>query len=376
MPSSVRVFCVALVLLFLAHASPAQFTPFVPAVCGVAPFTDVTDLNDPFCAWIQQFKNDKITAGCANGKYCPDAPVTHRQVSVLLERAMRGTQTWDPAQGVYKRTVVIHPVPGDDILSGKRLLDGLAAIADNTYLNPYLLKIEPGQYNLNGDSLVKKAYVDIEGSGQSVTSVYSNTSAGTIQANDGEIRFLYISASGTGAVALAVDGIVTMRASTLLVSAAGNIATVVVSGNATLTVFDSSISASGSGSFVQGIGVFDNATLRLHDSYVSAWALSGGGAQALPVNTWSEADVYQSTLFGLAVAGSSAYGLVAQGADGLGLVTGSVLSGQNGSAAVFGPALIKIATSEVSGAPNNSGGTITCVGDFNGSFVALNTSCL
>ena len=42
--------------------------------------------------------------------------------------------------------------------------------------NPYLLRIEPGVYDLITDTLQMKSYVDIEGSGENVTIL---TAAGT-----------------------------------------------------------------------------------------------------------------------------------------------------------------------------------------------------
>src|SRR4029453_10487429 len=58
-------------------------------------FTDVPP-SDAACPWIEQLARDQITVGCGGGNYCPDSPVTHRQVALLLERSMRGTDTFHP----------------------------------------------------------------------------------------------------------------------------------------------------------------------------------------------------------------------------------------------------------------------------------------
>jgi hypothetical protein len=74
---------------------------------------------------------------------------------------------WSPANA-YARTVVVSPAD-TPTASGARLLTALQAINDATADKPYLLKIEPGVYDLGTTSLQMKPYVDIEGSGARVT---------------------------------------------------------------------------------------------------------------------------------------------------------------------------------------------------------------
>lgn len=73
--------------------------------------------------------------------------------------------------GPYKRTIIVSPVPNDPTASGTALLNALASITTNSATNRYLLKIEPGTYDIGANQLVMKSYVDIEGSGQSVTRI-------------------------------------------------------------------------------------------------------------------------------------------------------------------------------------------------------------
>jgi len=73
--------------------------------------------------------------------------------------------------GPYKRTLVVSPVPNNPTASGTALLNALASITTNSATNRYLLKLEPGIYDLGPNQLVMKSYVDIEGSGQSVTRI-------------------------------------------------------------------------------------------------------------------------------------------------------------------------------------------------------------
>jgi len=54
-----------------------------PAATGV--FSDVPT-NHWSAAWIEQLAAEGITAGCGNGNYCPDNPVTRAQMAVFLVR--------------------------------------------------------------------------------------------------------------------------------------------------------------------------------------------------------------------------------------------------------------------------------------------------
>ena len=65
--------------------------------------------------------------------------------------------------------------------------------------NPYLIKIEPGIYDLEANSLFMRPYVDIEGSGEGVTTITSavNTGLGTVVgADNSELRFLTVKNTG------------------------------------------------------------------------------------------------------------------------------------------------------------------------------------
>jgi hypothetical protein len=88
---------------------------FVPDGCvaGGETFTDVP-ASDPFCRWIEQLARDEITQGCGGGKFCPDGPVTRRQLAMALEQSMRGTPTWAPFPGANpagNTTTLVDPTP-------------------------------------------------------------------------------------------------------------------------------------------------------------------------------------------------------------------------------------------------------------------------
>jgi hypothetical protein len=70
--------------IFLLRAKyGASYSP--PAVGGSTGFNDVST-SYWAGAWIKQLVAEGITAGCGNGSYCPEAPVTRAQMAVFLVR--------------------------------------------------------------------------------------------------------------------------------------------------------------------------------------------------------------------------------------------------------------------------------------------------
>jgi len=113
----------------------------------------------------------------------------------------------------YARIVVVSPT-GSDLENGTALLNALAGITGASATNPYLLKIEPGIYDIAGNSLMMKEYVDIEGSGEKTTLITGSISLGVPElpsngvvtgANNAEIRFISVKNTGAaGAFAAAL----------------------------------------------------------------------------------------------------------------------------------------------------------------------------
>ena len=160
---------------------------FAPAACSsIAPFNDVPT-SHPYCAWIQQLKNDQISAGCGGGRFCPDEPVTRQQLAMMLEKVMRGTGAWDPWRGMFVRTRIVNPVVGDDEASGLRLLQVLASITDSSSDNPYLVLVEPGRFDVENQQVELPPYVTLRGSGPERTNVAGHVSGGTIECAEGSV---------------------------------------------------------------------------------------------------------------------------------------------------------------------------------------------
>lgn len=105
---------------------------------------------------------------------------------------------WAPASA-HARTVLVSP-RATPAASGAALAEALAAISDASADRPYLLKIEPGVYDLGPAALQMKPYVDVEGSGQGVTSLTgaggpSDAAAVVLGASNAELRQLTVRVS-------------------------------------------------------------------------------------------------------------------------------------------------------------------------------------
>ena len=84
----------AIFLLKGIHGS--SYAP--PAVGGDTGFSDVQPTHWAG-KWIKQLAAERITGGCATGKYCPDSAVTRAQMAIFLLKAKHGASYSPPAVG-------------------------------------------------------------------------------------------------------------------------------------------------------------------------------------------------------------------------------------------------------------------------------------
>jgi hypothetical protein len=136
--------------------------------------------------------------------------------------------------------------------NGQALQGALASITGASQSNPYLLKIEPGLYDLESCNLPMKESVDVEGSGEQVTRITSaiESDAGTVSgASNAELRFLTVeNFSANGAVTGAMSG---SPLRLTHVTTHGGLA-VVMNIDSSATIRDSVIEGSGYGIVNQG----------------------------------------------------------------------------------------------------------------------------
>jgi hypothetical protein len=159
-----------------------------------------------------------------------------------------------------KRTIVVN-VQENPSASGAALLDALSDITDATKSNPYLIKIEPGIYDIGTKSLVMKQYVTIEGSGGGCTKILgSTTTTGVVcGADNSDITNLTVVSKTSG----------------------GEVARAIFNGNASPTIHNVTVFASGAG---ENIGIHNyNGSAPLIIG-VEAYASGGNGSIGISNN--------------------------------------------------------------------------------------------
>jgi ELWxxDGT repeat protein len=95
--------------IFLLRAKHgAGYTP--PPATGTL-FADVP-ASAFAAAWMEQLAREAISAGCGNGNFCPNAPVSRAQMAIFLLRAKHGSSYTPPdATGVFGDVAAV-PFPG------------------------------------------------------------------------------------------------------------------------------------------------------------------------------------------------------------------------------------------------------------------------
>ncbi|HEY0555365.1 MAG TPA: hypothetical protein VGG20_13970 [Thermoanaerobaculia bacterium] len=336
-------------------------------------------------------------------------------------------------------TVQVSPVAGSPTASGTALLNALAGIAGASAANPYVIKIDPGVYNLGSTPLVMKSYVDIEGSGQGSTSLQgpgnsdsSYTTAIIRAASAAELRNLQVVSLGSGQISSVgiyvpsgantsirdvtviagsasnnwgirnISGSPILQNLTINVTGAGSqsygIGT--TSTNARPVVKRTVINVTGGGSYAYGIysdGVA--APQELRDLEISVTASSAGG-YGIYVDNFGSGQTYLLTGSTVNVSGATfTDGIVFYGGTG-GVfnvkttylkATGANSNGFFSSASTGGisfnqcevtgttDSINASSTPVFVGASRIAGGVlgspVACAGAYNASYVALNTTC-
>lgn len=82
-----------------------------------------------------------------------------------------------PSGVTYTRTILVSPSAGASATdNGTKLLNAVNSITDASASNPYLVKIEPGVYDLGSGTLNMKPHVDVQGSGWATTTIATDDS--------------------------------------------------------------------------------------------------------------------------------------------------------------------------------------------------------
>jgi hypothetical protein len=284
-----------------------------------------------------------------------------------------GNVTWQTPdfESALTNSRVVHPT-GNPTSDGTQLR--------NAVLSGYpLIVLEPATYAMGSSALTLPSGVNLIGGGPENTSItFSAAATGISAAGNQSISGVTITdtAGSTSATTVsAAGGTVSLVHDVVTINGSGTIVAASAASSTTLVVDDTKITATGTGGFTEGVLVNStSATATINNSTI-AMSITGTGNQAFGVNGLGPATVRNTTITSVGDAGTLADGIVVQAAAAVVSAYNSQVSGTMYALAAYA-GTIRAATSQVIGtAAHNAGATITCVGDFNAGFVALNTTC-
>jgi hypothetical protein len=293
-----------------------------------------------------------------------------------------------PAQQALRgaRVVVVN-ASGTAAANGKALVHALAGITHNSATTPYLLKLEPGIYNVSSSPLTDKSYVDIEGSGPDVTQINA-TKTGNLSTltmpDHSAVGDVSVRATATGgyAVGVWVDAgahvdLSDVNASAALTASTGAPTADGLFSDGDVTAVDSSFSGTATGTAVWGQGVLVNSgdTTLLDDTLTAS--SSGTTTATVGLNDFGTAAVRDSTITANPGSGATAGAVLTQG-TGSATIEDSALVAPGGGEAVatYGTSTLEVATSRVDGTAVHAAGTLKCIDSYKGDFAtATSSSC-
>jgi pectin methylesterase-like acyl-CoA thioesterase len=154
----------------------------------------------------------------------------------------------------------------------------LNSIIDNSSTNRYLVKVAPGTYN---EKVYMKQWVDIEGSGQDVTTVTLTNVGGTVEgASNSELRSLTVEnhATQNAAVAIGADRLQAFSLKYVTASAVGddafNVAYGISANGSVITMTNVIVTASGQAGYgLRGVSILRDfqvpSTVTIDDSVIT-----------------------------------------------------------------------------------------------------------
>ena len=302
----------------------------------------------------------KLAPGAVNSAKIADDAVT---TAKLLSGAVTAAKLADEA--LIARTLFVRPVGdgADAAANGQALLDALTEVGAASPApgvdNPWLIKIEPGVYNVGTTAVIMLPYVDIEGSGQGVThiegAVPSPSSTALLNlASNSELRHLTVSNAGSEGLHHGVgigQGL-----------------------NATENWRISHVTASGSGgtNFSAGLFFFPTSCDGGVITDVTAVGSGPGGNRGVAINC-TAGTVTATNVSGSSSGGTASIGLLKNNGSVL-RVRDSAFSGGTNSLDVNDGTLVVI-SSEVDGTVAN-GATLRCVGAYDAAGDPLDGGCM
>jgi hypothetical protein len=304
--------------------------------------------------------------------------------------------------GGYTHTLIVSPNP-DPVQAGRTLREVVSGITDPSASNAYLVKIEPGIYDLEADSLFMRPYVDIEGSGEGVTTITSAIATGSgtvVGANNSELRYLTVKNTGGAnqqVVAIFTEttsprfshvtaiasggsenyGIHTSNGTIVLSNvtssaSGGGQSFGVANYNSVMTVLNSTFSAADAANFNAGLVTTYGGSNRVNSSTITA----SGGAIAIGMRAYNGSHTLTDTTVSATGSGQSTGVYIGQKSSTPTMnILQSRVSGQTNSVySIGGP--LKIGASQLTGPAGTFDiGTMICVASFDGAYNPLGPNC-
>lgn len=302
----------------------------------------------------------------------------------------------------FTHTLIVSP-GSDPIEAGRTLREVVDGITDPSASNAYLVKVEPGVYDLEANSLLMRPYVDVEGSGEGITTITSALSTGSgtvVGADNSELRYLTVENTGEAGqqvVAIFTESTsprlshVTARASGgaenygvhtsngtpvlsyVTASATGGGQSFGVANyNSVMTVLDSTFSAADAAGFNAGFVTTYGGSNRVNSSTITA----SGGAIAIGIRAYNGTHTLTNTTVSATGSNQTTGILLGQKASAPTMnILQSRVSGQTNSIYSIGGAL-KVGSSQLTGPAGTFDiGTMICAASFDGAYNPLSSGC-
>jgi hypothetical protein len=270
----------------------------------------------------------------------------------------------------FLRTIVVSPSDATAVANGGLLAAAVASITGAGASNPELVWIEPGTYDLGTTQLNIPAYVDVQGSGQDVTTIEGEGLLTLAAPSNTEIRGLTVTDTNPAGGAEAIDTSGGLRDVTA--TASGTTAATAVLANApTMPILDVTASATTSASFSSARGLDTQNTASVDGGSYSAFD-NASSSQAAALFAETSTAVSDATL--QASGGSAAYPVDVVGSAATVRIDGSTLIGPGGFFVAPGDTL-DVGGSQIPGVVASVSGTAHCPNDWLASYSTASTDC-
>jgi hypothetical protein len=270
----------------------------------------------------------------------------------------------------FLRTIVVSPSGDGPTANGALLLAAVGGIAGAAGSSPYLVWIEPGVYDLGATRLNVPSHVDVQGSGEEVTTIEGEGPVTLAAAADTEIRQLTVTDTNGGGSAEAIDTSGGLRDLTATADG-GSAATAVLANGPTMPLVNVTATATTAepGSFARGIET-QNA-VRIDGGSYSAF---DNAASSQSAGLFAESATLTTDATLQATGGSAAYPVDVVGSSATVRIEASTLDGVGGFFVAPGDTL-DVGGSQIPGVVASVSGTANCPGDWLSNFATASADC-